>query len=257
MPIESPFPLTSVGHGPVRVIVVHGWMGDHRLYADFFPWIDAKRFHYAFFDCRGYGGRRQERGDCTVEAMAHDVIAVADALGWDRFHVLGHSMGGMAAQRLMADAPARLHSAILLASVPASGARISDDRRALLTQALRSPAARRALIDANTGHCRDAAWLDRVLDLSLAGTRPEAMERYLASWTGAGFRADIEGSLVPVLALMGELDPGTPADRGQSTFLRWYPNAKAQALPGVGHYPMLEAPERLAAVLGEYLSTAR
>ncbi|MCV9938439.1 alpha/beta hydrolase [Boseaceae bacterium BT-24-1] len=80
------------------------------------------------------------------------------------------------------------------------------------------------------------------------------MEGYMASWTGAGFPAEVEGSSVPVLALMGELDPGTPADRGQSTFFARYPRAKVQMLPSVGHYPMLEKPQQLAQALVAYFS---
>ena len=60
-------------------------------------------------------------------------------------------MGGMAAQRLLIDAPARLETAVLIAPVPASGARIDAARRELLQRAIHDPGARCELIERNTG----------------------------------------------------------------------------------------------------------
>jgi pimeloyl-ACP methyl ester carboxylesterase len=135
----------------VRVVVTHGWIADHTLFDPFIDCIDRARFTYAFLDCRGYGTRRDEPGLCTMDTVAAEVRAVTSRLGWPRFHVIGHSMGGMVAQRLMVDVPDRLASVILLAPVPASGARLDATRRALLQRAIIEPAARRALITANTG----------------------------------------------------------------------------------------------------------
>lgn len=249
-----PFPIDVVGHGPQRVIVAHGWMGDRTLYDEFLPTIDREASSYAFFDCRGYGTRRGEEGPLTVEAIAEDVVAVADALGWDEFHVLGHSMGGMAAQRLMADRPERLRSAILLAPVPASGARIDDERRRMLGEAISSPDARRRLIDANTGRLRDDAWLDRIRDFSVASTTTEGLEGYMASWTGGGFQSEVEGSGVEVLVVVGALDPGAPLERIEGTIMKWYPTSRLVQMQNVGHYPMMEAPEELSAILTEHLA---
>ena len=44
-------------------------------------------------DLRGYGGRKEVAGEFTMDEAAADAIALADELGWDRFSVVGHSMG--------------------------------------------------------------------------------------------------------------------------------------------------------------------
>ena len=43
----------TIGRGPTRVVVAHGWFWDHRVYAPLFDLIDPDRFTYAFLDIRG------------------------------------------------------------------------------------------------------------------------------------------------------------------------------------------------------------
>lgn len=247
-------PQRVVGAGPTKIIAIHGWMGDHHLFDPFLDAIDRDRFTCAVFDCRGYGGRRDEPGDMTVEAIARDTVALADALGWQKFHCLGHSMGGMAAQRLMVDSPDRLRSTILVASVPASGAKINEERRELLLGAIADPAARRRLIDINTGGKLEAAVLDHILGISLAGTEGPALRTYMASWTGTDFAAEAKGSELPVLVIVGGRDPGATRAAAMSALQPLYPRAVLEEIAGSGHYPMQEAPAVLAALIAAYLA---
>lgn len=243
-----------VGHGGERLIAVHGWLGDHRLYEPFLDSIDPDRVTCAFLDCRGYGGRLEESGPCTIDGIAADVLSLAGQLGWEAFGVIGHSMGAMAAQRLMVDAPERIRSAILVAPVPASGARVDSGRRALLLRAIADPAARRELIDINTGRRRDNRWLDQLLELSLLSTGRRALEEYMAAWTETDFAAEVAGSEVPVLAICGELDPASPAQRMRETILVWCRHASLVVMEGAGHYPMREDPAGLWRVISHHLS---
>lgn len=243
------FSTRVVGDGPTKIIAVHGWMGDHRLFDPLCDLIDGTRLSIAFPDCRGYGARADVAGAMTIEEIAGDVRALAARLGWDRYHVLGHSMAGMAAQRLLLDAP-EVASAMLLAPVPASGARIDDARRTLLAAALTDPERRLALIDVNTGGVRPAEWLRAVRDLSLEGTRARAMMAYMASWTGPGFAEELaDRVLAPVTVMIGERDPGTPEARVRETYGALLPHARVEVLPQTGHYAMQENPELLLAAM--------
>lgn len=247
-------PAQLVGNGPIRIIAVTGWMGDHRLFDPFLPLIDKEHYSFAFLDARGYGSRIEEDGPYTVEQIASDIIACANKLGWDRFHVIGHSMAGMSAQRLAIDIPERLVSAILLAPVPASGAKIDDQRRQLLLAAVREPDARKRLININTGGLRSDEWLDRLRDTSLAGTRPDVLEAYMASWTGKGFADEIQNVSVPIRVIVGEKDPGAVPDRVRESIGAWFPDFELQVLHGCGHYPMWEEPAVFAKALSATLA---
>lgn len=60
----------------------------------------SDRFACASFDNRGIGASDAVTSAFGIEDMAGDAIAVMDALGWERAHVVGHSLGGLVAQAL-------------------------------------------------------------------------------------------------------------------------------------------------------------
>ncbi|MBX3143307.1 MAG: alpha/beta hydrolase [Trueperaceae bacterium] len=241
-----------IGSGPARLIGVHGWMAGSELFAPL--QLDAAHWTACFMDCRGYGARRVVAGEMTIEEIASDVLMLADHLGWDTFHVLGHSMAGMAAQRLMVDAPERLLSAVLLSPVPAGGARVDDARRTLLVTALADPDVRLDLIDVNTGRRRERTWLEQLRDLSLDSTVPAAMAQYLAAWTGPGFADRLRGAACPTTVIGGRLDPGATEATLRETFGDLLADVEFVMLEEVGHYAMREEPGALAAALDHHLS---
>ncbi|MDT4839215.1 3-oxoadipate enol-lactonase 2 [compost metagenome] len=234
-----------VGSGEIPIIVIHGWMAGSELFEPMIPYLDQANFTYALMDCRGYGARLNERGPFNVIQIARDALALADEMQWATFHLLGHSMAGMAAQWLMSSCPERLESVILLATVPASGAAVSKERRALLTTALHDKDARLALIDTNVGHTRPEKWLREMLKLSLRTTRPDVLRDYMESWIGDDFAHQVHGSKVPALVLVGELDPGATRLTMGRTVMHWLSCAQLVELLGVGHYPMQENPRQL------------
>ena len=103
---------TTIGNGPTKVVVIHGWFWDHRVFAPIFDCLDADRTTYAFIDIRGYGNSRNLSGKYSIGEVAADAIALADQLGWHEFHVVGHSMGAKAAQKVAMDAGARVRSVV-------------------------------------------------------------------------------------------------------------------------------------------------
>src|SRR5437867_5495773 len=110
-----------IGRGPQKVIAAHTWFADHSTFAPMFPFLDGDAFTYAFVDFRGYGASRHLTGECNIREMGRDMIDVADHLGWKAFHLLGHSMGGQAAQWVAGRIPERVQSAALVCAVPARG----------------------------------------------------------------------------------------------------------------------------------------
>jgi aminoacrylate hydrolase len=66
------------------------------------------------FDNRGIGASRGHTDGLTVDVMARDALAVLDALGLHRAHVVGHSLGGVIAQRVALLRPERVLSLSLL-----------------------------------------------------------------------------------------------------------------------------------------------
>ena len=245
----------TVGDGPIRVLALHGWFGSARHGWGALPGlIDVNRFTWAFPDYRGYGERRGEAGEHSIAEAAADARALADELGWDRFSVVGHSMGGKVAQRVLADAPDRVARLAGISPVPAGGVPFDEQGRALFEGAAVDPANRRAIIDLTTGNRLSGWWLDRMVRTSLEASDPAAFGAYLFAWADTDLAAAVAGNPVPALAVVGAHDPALGADTMRGTWLTHYPNARLEVLPDAGHYAMEEAPVRLATLLEEFLA---
>ena len=245
----------SVGSGPRRVLALHGWFGNARGWGSLPDLIDPETFTYAFLDCRGYGERRDVPGEYTIAEISRDALALADELGWDRFSVVGHSMGGSAAQRVLADAPDRVERLVGVSPVPASGVPFDDQGWALFAGAADDPDKRRAIIDLTTGNRLSRHWLDGMVRESVHGSTVEAFRAYLPAWAHTDFAAEITGNPVPALAVVGEHDPALGEAAMAGTWLTHYPNARLEVLANAGHYAMYETPVRLATVLEEFLGS--
>ncbi|WP_405861321.1 alpha/beta hydrolase [Streptomyces sp. NBC_00090] len=115
------------------------------------PYLDGSAFSYAFLDCRGYGEAMDTPGTYTMEEVTADVLAVADDLGWNTFSVIGHSMGGKAAQLMLLDAPSRVRSIVGISPAPASGFPLEGEMWELFVGAVEDSGNRRTIFDVTTG----------------------------------------------------------------------------------------------------------
>lgn len=77
-----------------------------------------RRFRLVLVDNRGVGHSGRPAGSFTVADMAGDIVAVLDAAGISRSHVLGASLGGMVAQELAISHPERVDGLVLVCTAP-------------------------------------------------------------------------------------------------------------------------------------------
>lgn len=113
----------------------------------------ADRLHVVAFDLPGMGASDPLPTRPTIEDYAGAALVVADALGFEQFHVLGHHTGGVVAIELAARAPSRVMSAAL-SSTPWVDA---DARRARQSG---PPPVDVATRDVDGGHLREL-WSQR------------------------------------------------------------------------------------------------
>lgn len=251
-PLVPPFEL--VGEGPHRIMAVHGWFSDRAAYAAMLPHIDRRAFTYALPDLRGYGEARDIPGEYTTGEAGRDLLALADHLGWQRFSLLGHSMGGAVVQRVVAAVPDRVERLLGVAPVPASGMPMEGEQWRLFTSAAERPESRRAIIDHTTGGRHPAAWLDLMVRHSLEQSDAKAFRAWLDSWALEDFHEDIVGARVPVRVVVGAHDPALTAELMRQTWLRWYPRADLVELPDAGHYPADESPLELVRAVEDFIT---
>jgi 3-oxoadipate enol-lactonase len=77
----------------------------------------ARRYRVITLDNRGYGSSDKPAGPYTAAQMAGDAVAVLEAAGVDRAHVVGTSLGGAVAQELALRHPARVEKLVLLSTM--------------------------------------------------------------------------------------------------------------------------------------------
>ena len=242
-----------VGSGPLHVLALHGWFGSGSGWGPFSDLLDGDRYSVAFPDFRGYGARRGEDGEFTLAEIAADALAVADELGWSEFVVMGHSMGGTAMQRVLADAPERVRALIGISPVPSTGVPFDEQGWQLFSSAAEDRGSRFAIIDLTTGNRLSSTWVDRMVQFSLDQSDAEAFGAYLEAWARTDFSGEVHGNPVPVLVVVGEHDPALGAPVMQQTFLEQYPNATLEVLPNAGHYAMFETPVALVTSVERFL----
>ncbi|WP_031370594.1 alpha/beta fold hydrolase [Lysobacter antibioticus] len=100
--------------GAPRLLALHGWLDNAASFVPIAPWFEG--FDLVAPDLPGHGASAHlpPAADYTLITAARAALAVADALGWDRFHVLGHSLGGATASVVAAATPQRVDRLLLI-----------------------------------------------------------------------------------------------------------------------------------------------
>ena len=209
-------------------------------------------------DRPGYGGSSPQPGR-TVGSVAADVEAVADALGLDRFAVMGHSGGGphaLACGALLRERVTGVVAASGLAPYDAAGldffAGIADAGVVSMTAAAAGREAREALEESGqqldfgfTPDDEEAlggrwSWFLDVVRPALAAGPAAMIDDDLAAVAPWGFTP---GEVtVPVLLLHGDADRVVPPAHA-AWLARHLPDAELRLRPGDGHITVMDGAE--------------
>jgi pimeloyl-ACP methyl ester carboxylesterase len=193
-----------------------------------------------------YGLRMKISAPYGLVDIATDAVGVLDALGIERAHVCGASLGGMVAQHLAARHPQRVKSLVLMMTT--SGARRLPQASARVQQALLSrpsgkdPAVvvahlqRLLTLIGSPAYPPDPERLKRRLQETVARAwRPAGTARQLVAVAADGDRsALVQGIDVPTRVIHGRDDPLVPVAAGHE-LVRLIPDAVADIVPGMGH----------------------
>ena len=189
----------------------------------------------------------RKRGAYTAEDMTDDAVAVLDALGWERAHIFGASLGGMIAQRIALRHPDRVLSVVSAMAMPSDVSGIGGGRYVhfgLLARLSRMkfPEGRDGDIQLSLTLARETAspdypfdetaareWIEREVDSGPRDTKAQSRQ-VGAPWHGPKLRELHK----PVLVLHGDRDPILRVSAARAT-AKAIDGARLVILPGVGH----------------------
>jgi len=238
------------------VVLVHGFTGAIQC-----CWIEngiveelARDHRVIALDLRGHGLSDKPRNPAAYDEIGEDVIRLLDHVGLRRAHVVGFSLGGIIATKLLTTHPERFISAVLAGAAPRR-ARSKDSDQAAEEAAREIERGNYRTLILSTAPTdepppAEAAVRARSREM-LAGNDPLAHAALMrARRVLLVADADMAAVRVPTLAIIGSADPALP--RVEALQSRW-PALKLTVIPGATHsarHPrtILKRPEFVSAI---------
>jgi 3-oxoadipate enol-lactonase len=216
-----------------------------------------RHFRLVLVDNRGCGRSDRPAGSFAVADMAGDVVAVLDAAGIRRAHVLGASLGGMAAQELAIRHAERVDGLVLACTTPGwpFGYPMPAASVRLLAATARMPAeaARHRHTENALAAGPDRPDLVRRL-LEVQSTRPpDGAALSAQAFAGARYSSrPLARVQARTLVLHGGADAVVDPRNGRLLAVR-IPGARLVTFPGLGHLLFWEDPDGFAATVASFL----
>jgi pimeloyl-ACP methyl ester carboxylesterase len=244
----------SFGDGPA-LLLIQG-IGYARWSWDPIVPALAERFRVLSFDNRGIGESDVPPPPYSARELAQDGLAVLDDAGVDRAHVLGASLGGMAAQELAAGFPERVDRLVLACTTPGGAGAVPMPAQtvALMQEAaaLAPEVAMRRFVENALAPHADRALVDDLYERRIANP-PDPIGWQGQAAAGMGFDGSGLTVAAPTLILHGSED--AVVDPGNAALLaERIPGARVELFSGCGHLFFWEQPERSAKTVAEFLA---
>lgn len=252
-------PFDVAGNGP-DLVLIPGVASTRPLWALVRPQL-AQRFRTIAFDCRDSSAATASPVAYGLRELVEDTLIVMEAAGCTRAHVLGHSLGGAVAQELAIAYPERVAS-LHLVSTWARGDAYSanvmalmrdltvhvDDDRSLLAALLYAGWGETTLRSAGLFAMTDAA-------LALGPLAPrDAIARQWDLAATVDTLDRLAQLTTPVHVVYGSEDRLLPPWLSQQLAAA-ISNARATAIEGCGHLPMVAAPDAFVAAVTQFIAT--
>jgi pimeloyl-ACP methyl ester carboxylesterase len=252
------------------VLLLHGFPQTSLSWRHQLGALAAAGYRAVAPDQRGYspGARPADVGEYRVERLVGDVLGFAEALGVERFHLVGHDWGGALAWQVAGRHPERLRT-VTSVSTPHPGAfrrSIQDgEQRDKSSYILffRSPEAEPFFLDNDAAGLR-ALYIatglsdDAVEEYVRVLTQPGAMTGAL-NWYRAADLGLVEGLapiMTPTMYVWSTGDPALGREAAEATAAQVEGPYRFEVLEGVSHWIPEDAPDGLNALLLEHLGGA-
>jgi len=239
-----PLYFRTAGHGEPAVVLVHCWGCSSDEWNGVLPSLAADHRVVAL-DLAGHGRSGKGRQEWTVPAFAADIRAVMDHLGVGKAILVGHSMAGTIVVEAAVEMPDRVVGLIPVdtlldvgqAKDPAELTKLFDGMRADF------PKVTEQLVRSIAGNNASPELVQRIVDQQLAND-PAIAIPVLENNFRFPVREPFAKVKLPIVSINADLMPTNVAGNRALA-----PQYEARIIQGVGHWPMLEAPQRFDPML--------
>jgi pyruvate dehydrogenase E2 component (dihydrolipoamide acetyltransferase) len=245
------------GEGDGDIVLLHGFGGDLNNWLFAAPALAESHTVYAL-ELPGHGGSSKDVGTGDLESLVDAIAQFLDAVGLERAHLVGHSLGGLVAASLALRAPGRVRSLTLVAS-----AGLGEEINAEYVEGFISATSRRELKPALELLFADSGQVTRQLvDDVLKYKRIDGVQDALRPIADHVFEGGRQHVLVgprlseidvPLLVVWGAEDRIIPPEHAR----RAPATAEVHVLDGAGHSPHMEAAGDVNRVVQRFLAGAR
>jgi pimeloyl-ACP methyl ester carboxylesterase len=226
------------------VVLAHCWGCSSEEWAAAIPPLAAHHRVIAI-DLAGHGRSGKNRKEWSVQAFAGDIRAVLAQAGVDKAIIVGHSMSGPIAVEAAVEMPDKIVGIIPIDTLQDAGKPENAAENAQLFAAMRANFAGTVeqLVRYIMPKTADPAVIQRILTFEQANDPAIAVPIIEANW-GFPVKEQFSKVKVPIISINADLFPTNEA--GNKALA---PRYQLRLIKGVGHWPMLEAPERFNALL--------
>ena len=239
----------SFGDPALPTILLVNGLGSQMTWTpvEFCELLSARGYRVIRFDNRDTGLSSWPAEPYTIADMARDAIAVLDAAGVAKAHIVGISMGGIIVQRMAIDHPGRVASMTSIMSVPGPDKLVSTpEASAALMGSPPDPVEsfedfvahmirRNRLFESPAYKSDEGYHRAKVIGAWRRAYNPAGIRRQMAAIGPDGDRTVALGGLaLPVMVLHGADDPLVHVSGGEATAAA-IPGAELRIVPGMGH----------------------
>jgi len=245
----------SRGAGDVPVICLHGIGGDTTSFQPQLDGLSGTRRVIAW-NMPGYGGSTLLT-PTTFAGLADALTGFMDALGIDRAHLCGQSIGGMVALETALRHPERVASLVLIATTPAFGGRDDSFKDQFVAARLDPLDAGQTLAELAQSFVPDIIGpvatpeVIRMATASMARVPEASYREIIRCLVTFNRRDDLARLDLPVCVIAGEHDRNAPA-KTMARMAEKISGAEYHEIKGAGHLVNLEAGTETNAILNAF-----
>lgn len=118
-PVGTLAGLRNGREGAPRVLALHGWLDNAASFVPLAPYLDDLELVAIDLPGHGRSAHLAPGADYSFAYALHSVLDAADALGWERFALLGHSMGAGIGSLVAAGCPQRIERGVFIEALGA------------------------------------------------------------------------------------------------------------------------------------------